>query len=301
MIRCATALPRWFGFGGLWLAVLLGASPCSGAAAERDAPGPAAVTVPFRLVHGLVMVKGSLEGQTGLTWIVDTGASQTIITPACLASALPRRQAPLAWRMQTYTAQSLCAQDACVRRLPVAVFDPPQAAPLRLDHGTDYHGLLGYTFLCRFTATFDFPAGVLRLAPPPTPAAARSPAPRGAVAFQLVNHLVYVPVSINGAAPLAMIVDTGAAENLILPEAAARVGLRVQPPSLQGVSRGVAGECRVGNESQSGVPFVVHRLVREGLSRLDYDGILGTPFLSAFVLTLDYRRSTLTLSRPPPP
>jgi hypothetical protein len=74
-------------------------------------------------------------------------------------------------------------------------------------------------------------------------------------------------MSLAGRGPLTMVIDTGASENMLTPEAAVRIGLTVP----------------AGN-----------------------DGILGYPFLSHFVFTIDYRRAFIRLfqsgvdMRPPP-
>ena len=294
------------------LFLLLAAAPAS-----AEEPG----WIPFRLLGKVVMVEATINGHGPFLLIVDSGATETVLTPAVARQAGLRTWSATPDQRKGM-ARDIAVGSASVRDLPVFVFDPIQALPLRLDKGIDYGGMLGYTFLAAFTTTIDYPAHRLRFESvekkSPTaipPASQRLPAPmRGAphagtagpnakpqaVPFVLKDQLIHVPGTINGRGPLTFLLDTGSAEILVLPGTARRLGLNLLradggPGAPSAFS--VLDEIAVGDTRVSGVTAVVGRLGWESPSGTTYDGIAGFPFLSNLVVTLNYRDRTLLLKR----
>jgi hypothetical protein len=63
-------------------------------------------------------------------------------------------------RASTGRARSVAVGSARVADLPVVV---SELGPLSAAVGTRMDGILGYSYLCRFTVTIDYPASRLRL------------------------------------------------------------------------------------------------------------------------------------------
>ncbi len=267
-----------------------------------------APAVPIRLEAGLVFAEVRIDGQGPFTFILDTGATETVLTPRT-ARALGLRTQPVTATQATGVVRSLAAGAAEVRDLRVFVFDPPQALSLRLDHGLDYHGLLGCSFLERFVTTLDYGARQVTFAPVARRSAAAAgadePVPPGAarVRFTLRDRLIHVPALVSAAgrsATLPFLLDTGAAEVVLRPAAATRLGLGAAPAGGAGAvdaqpRRMALDVLAVGAARAANVSAVVDALAGEAPPAGAYAGILGTPFLERFTLTLDYRERTLLL------
>jgi predicted aspartyl protease len=232
---------------------------------------------------------------------VDTAATETVITPPTARElGIKVRKVPTGHGKASL--ESLAAGNARVGKLEVFVFDPPQALSLRLDHGVDYRGLFGYTFLSRFVTTLDYRNSRMRLTPlsrVPGPRAA--PAGSHAAAFTVKDRLIHAQGTINGRGPVTFLVDTGSAEVLVYPRTASALGLLVTPRTGP---RG-PGFARLDSVSLAGavvknVPAVVHTPPGERDYRASYHAILGYPFLSHFTVTLNYRDRRLLLTPAPP-
>ena len=99
---------------------------------------PVSSTVPIQIVEKLVLAPATLNGSQGVTLLVDTGASVTVISPAV--------------RLRSIEVGSAGIQD-----LEVGVYNLyPDAAAI-------VDGVLGGDFLGRFRMTVDDAARQLRL------------------------------------------------------------------------------------------------------------------------------------------
>ncbi len=277
-------------------AVLLGV-----AVAWNTPPQPKAV-VPFVLRGGVPILTAHVNGEPH-PFILDTGAGETVITPrVALAAGMPVRNRPDL--QQTATVAKLCVGDAQADALSVLVFDPPQARPLRLNEGLDYAGLIGFTFLRRYVMEMDYGAGELRLHDPAgyrrlQAAAGRADGTTGVAgaAFDLVSSLVHTPGIIDGRYAVTCLLDTGAAEVVVTPGTAARLGLMVRAlPKRPDVGIAVLKSLTVAGAERRGIEAIVHTIPQDRGRVVRYDVILGTPFLDAFRVTIDYPRKTLTLT-----
>jgi predicted aspartyl protease len=260
-------------------------------------PVRAAEPVPMQIRARIPFVTGEVNGRGPFTFIVDTGASETVITPRT-ASTLSIRTSPVSPRQKTGMVRSISVGDGVLRDFRVYVFDPPQALRLRLDKGIDYHGILGYTFLSAFVTTLDYRAGRMTLVPVHR-RGTRDAGSTGAegvarVPFKLVNRLVHVEGTVNAAARMPFLVDTGSAEVLLLPAVARKLGIASRPlPSPPGAGIASLDRITVGNAVAPNLQAVVHKLPRD--PRPTYAGILGTPFLSRFLVTFNYRDRVMLL------
>src|SRR2546422_1684859 len=121
--------------------------------------------IPFELEGRVIFVKGTINDRGPYTLILDTGATETILTPPT-ARALGIKAVPAGGHQAIAVAQSIAVGGVSVRNFPVFVFDPPEALSLRLDHGMNYHGILGHSFLSQFVVTIDYRHKTVRLTKP---------------------------------------------------------------------------------------------------------------------------------------
>jgi predicted aspartyl protease len=260
-------------------AVLLG---LSGAARAAEPSSPA---IPLRTAARLLFATVRINGQGPFNLVLDTGASETVITPS-VAARLGLRVTAVTASQGTARAESVSLGNITVRDLPVRVFDPMAARSLRLDFGVDYHGLLGATFLEQFVVIVDYGAPSIQLL-----TRGEAPARAGGVAFERCERLVRVPVMLAGKGPFAFLLDTGAAETLVFPRTAAQAGV-VLP--VNGIGRARAATLAVGDWAARDLEILVDSQADPRVGR-SYDGILGYPFLSRYRVTLDYPRGRLFL------
>jgi predicted aspartyl protease len=111
---------------------------------------------------------------------------------------------------------------------------------------------------------------------------------------------VYVDVSVDGK-PATFVLDTGASANVITPQAIQRLHLTPgdQQTPLTGAAGGAGSVPRVKIDAiDVGAAHVTKQLayVIALPEALPCDGLLGTQFLSAQVVTIDYERLRLTLT-----
>ena len=110
---------------------------------------------------------------------------------------------------------------------------------------------------------------------------------------------ILVSARINGAGPVALILDTGAERTLVAPAALARLG--ITPPGTRDATiQGVTGATRadvvsiqsleVGSARAGPLAIIAHDAELAGA-----DGLLGQDFLSLFSLTIDAAARLVTL------
>jgi len=126
-------------------------------------------------------------------------------------------------------------------------------------------------------------------------------------AFEWRRGMIFLPIRINGSKPLSFVLDTGSTRILIDRKLAASLGLKASGTgSLQG-----AGAGRIPIEFIHDVGIALPGVASDGydLSTADLqpleavdggkvDGIIGYPFFSRFVITVDYEAKRLTLTSP---
>ncbi len=141
-------------------------------------PGQLAVpstgtVVPIQLVNNLILVPATLNRTESATLLLDTGATQSLLTPAMatrlgltLPSDAPRHRIHLlggqTLEVPFATLGALQVGEAVVENLAVGIH-PIQSGPLLVD------GLLGGDFLGRFRMTVDRTAKQLQLEPRSSP------------------------------------------------------------------------------------------------------------------------------------
>ncbi|HKQ57032.1 MAG TPA: aspartyl protease family protein [Candidatus Eisenbacteria bacterium] len=139
-----------------------------------EAAGPASLLrteVAFKLagpVKPLVLVPAFVNGRGPHTFVVDTGASATVISPRLadalqIASTAPETMTGAGGVMQATVgrATSLVVGGAVLTDLSVVIAD--FLDDLSRTVGTTLDGIVGYNFLRNFRVTLDYPNGVLWL------------------------------------------------------------------------------------------------------------------------------------------
>lgn len=143
---------------------------------------------------------------------------------------------------------------------------------------------------------------MLPLAPP----ALSARAPVVSIPFEPLGSLIVVRGTVDGK-PVRLVLDTCAGINLLTPDTAKSLGLQ----GGVAIPVGGAGETArsanlvflktlaCGGQALGGQPAVVMELPAAGGKRAD--GILGMPFLSKFVVTIDYAAKTVSFRAPGAP
>lgn len=130
---------------------------------------------------------------------------------------------------------------------------------------------------------------------------AAEPGPEAQAAAMVIapgRPLSVVEATINGRGPFRLVIDTGAAVNVLSPEAAARAGVGPRGPKVRLSGAGGDGtvgqleraEIDIGPRRWPGATVVVADMMRPASAEagLALDGLLGAPVLAHGRLILDY-------------
>lgn len=153
----------------------------------------------------------------------------------------------------------------------------PGVASAQLERRVDEQGTIYYTT----------PPGE----PPPAPRGARIPFTPGAP--------ILVSAKINGGEAVTLILDTGADQTMVTPQALGKLGIPLDQAHRQRI-KGVGGivdagvawvnSVEVGDAKTGPLQVVVHDAdLRQA------DGLLGRDFLDRFTVTIDAKESVVTL------
>ncbi len=291
VVRLRTALER------LARAIPHAGDEAAAAASAAAAREKGSYIVPFETRFNIILVKGSLNGQDGHIFWVDTGASVTFVTwEAATKAGWTARRGRIEY------CPSIGAGDAVVKDIRVLIGDPPGARPLR-DFGVDYSGILGHSFLERFVTTLDYKKQQLTLVPV---GKARELEADGKeswlVPFRLAGKIIIVEGRINGQGPLTLVFGLGGSSTIITSETAKKLGIKGKRKFLQ-----VGGEVEVATVASISVGEAVAenltiliadpRAARElRMLGVDYNGLLGATFFHRFLVTIDYRANQIRLA-----
>jgi predicted aspartyl protease len=263
------------------------------------------VEIRFQRNHtGHIVVPLDVDGQAGMPFIVDTGASATVMTPRAIAAARLRRvagddeaigAAGVAVPGAAYAIGRLRAGAAEVVGLRVVETSLDALADDRIA------GVLGRDFLGRFRVEIDLASALLRLHDPASPPAASG----AALSFRdLEEGLIGLDVRLNGS-PVGAVLDLGAEATIVNRQAATRAG--VSAGARLGVAMGVGGAAapvsavrfrrvQIGSATLTDRTLYVGDLpVFEQLGMRGAAMILGLDLLAGGVIDVDYRRRRLVL------
>lgn len=140
-----------------------------------------------------------------------------------------------------------------------------------------------------------------------SPNSARSQSPANSTSFELHRNLIFVPVRVNGAKPLAFVLDTGCADCLIDHAPARELGLKLEPggkgvgigdtpydfQSAKNVSLAFAGiDLAVPSAAVVDLSSMRHVLGRP------VDGALGYDVFAQYVVAVDYEKHRVSFHDP---
>jgi predicted aspartyl protease len=172
---------------------------------EIEPRQPIVGTVHFDLYQGYLMVaRGSAGGQKGLTFLIDTGASPTVLAPR-VAQKLHLEESPASIAVvgghvqaERATVPSLALGPVHRQNLPVLVEDLgflEKWLPFRVD------GIVGLDVLGEGAFLIDYASHTIQFGP--------YPMLPNSVALRMKDGLAVVDVDVNGV-PASLLVDTGA-------------------------------------------------------------------------------------------
>lgn len=285
---------------------------CGGAAPEPAAPR-APVELRFeRLASGHILVPLEVDGLAGQLFIVDTGASATVMTRKAIAEA---GLVEVQGGEGAIGADGVATQSASYRigRLRAGAVEHAELTVVEVSLeplGDDrIAGVLGRDFLSRHRVEIDLAAGIMRLrdlrSPPPPPRGTR-------LSFQdLSEGLIGLDVRLNGAGPLRAVFDLGAGVSIINQKAAALAGVTVS--EVGGIPAvGVGGNAamlvpqRFDEIEVGGVSLTGHTLYVGDLPAFEVLGLgdepamlFGLDLLADGVVEIDYQRRELVLPLAP--
>ncbi len=256
---------------------------------------------------GHIVVALEVDGRAGMPFIVDTGASATVMTPRAIAAAKLRR---LESREEAMGAAGVATQAAVytIGRLRAGTVEVADLRVLETSLevlGDDrIAGVLGRDFLARYRVEIDLRSGVLRLRDPHSPA----PPPSGTpIAFRdLPEGLIGLDVRLNGSAPVGAVLDLGAQVSIVNRRAAALAGVTAQAGGVQAMGVGGAaaalsperfGRIQVGAATLADRTLYVGDLPVFGALGLGEGPamIVGLDLLARGIIEIDYRRHQVVL------
>ncbi len=266
------------------------------------------VTIPFSYTGGEIVITAAVNGKPDLAFVVDTGATQSLIDS---------KQAPLLGKiehsdlsittgsgsvpMSYMKIDTLTIGGLVFKALPMAVAD---LHALKFIPGKKITGLLGANILRQFLITFDFPRQTITLAHPDIRIDSK--------------HATIIPAkpSLGGAAlmmegeldgkKLDCLIDTGAAYSLIPHELAGQIAGKAfmgqqLVHGLDGKQVHVNSEqfkvLKLGNVTIDQPEFFVaaQNAKLGGMIANGSVAILGNPIWKNFSLTLDYKKQRIIL------
>lgn len=272
------------------------------------------VKLPFDYVSNEIVVKASINGRHDLRFIVDTGATQSVIDVESArqvgeykVSDHKMTTGSGAVNMNYMTFEEFKLGDVCVHDVPFAV---TEIGTFKHMAGVRPDGLIGANVLKRFLLTIDYEKKELILQDPSKVAVVS-----GAHIIKTKPALgmggLAVDGKIDGTLPVTFLIDTGAAFNnvpldvvktiltsplLPVTEVLGLDGRKIPTGSVRFKSLAMDG-LMVSDPIFSVAPK--SEKIPAGMFSGTPLGILGNPFWRRFRMTVDYRNERLILERTP--
>lgn len=258
-----------------------------------DMPAP----VQFRKSLNLLFTEVSINGKGPFEFVIDTGASQTVLSEK-LAERLGLR--PISQTLihgvggsgkvpsRIYELGEVTVGDIKVSDLPVGAYSDPLLTQVA-------DGILGTSMLSDFVLTIDYPESTLSFS-------RSAPKLDGALDVRIFSNLILVPGTINGLHRGSFILDTGAVTSVLSHGAAAKLGVDENTPGakIDAALAGVGGfqasvllvrEVALGVASATEAFSQLVAINTREMSRMigtEVSGVLGFDFLEDYKVIIDY-------------
>lgn len=261
------------------------------------APSALAVTVPASVVADFFIVEARVAGQGPFNFVVDTGSSISLVSPALARQVAASSGASLdirspSQRLTTLPAVTLPRLDlgaASFSQVPAAVFD---FGDLSRQLGSRIDGIIGFSVFREVVFTIDYPARRLVIDPH-----GRVTGRTGeAIACTSDGNLPLARVDVGGQHILALI-DTGSDSALTL-NASTDVARLVRGSRRGSVRATVSGdEPQVIGRLAADVHIGPHRVAQPVVEMAEGLPTLGNGVLKHFAVTFDPRHRLVALRR----
>jgi predicted aspartyl protease len=280
----------------------------------RFASGDSSLSVPFELANNLILLKVRVNNSRPLHFLLDTGASVSVIDPQTARALGLRSQGKLTLEATGGDVQSgltravtLSIQGVSVFKQTLAIIDLDAAGPL---FGFKIDGIIGHDFINNFVVEIDYASGVMNFYEPEQ---YRYSGTGESIPIELVEKTPFTRARIvlQGREPVEgkFEVDTGGNGILSLntPFVNKHKLLESLASAAQSKLGGAGGTSEAVKAHVEAVelgklaiknPLVVFAQGTEGNEgSTASDGELGGGFFSDFKLILDYSRSRVILER----
>jgi Tfp pilus assembly protein PilF/predicted aspartyl protease len=264
---------------------------------------------------GLMLIEVRVNGEGPFRFLVDTGATSTVISNTLLSQL---KITPIATSItrcvggegrigsQLCKLSSLEIGDLKIKNVPVSSFDNAIFAEL-------IDGVLSTSTLSDFLITLDYSDHRILLNP--RPSSTGSPCKEGKAAakllgeFRIFGNLLLVAVSVNHQTSKNFLFDTGAVTSALSKKQASLLGVNEDTPDSRvdiqfagacGVTKSVLSVNRV-DLSSLGRSVKYAQILAVDLQEIskeletEVSGILGGDFFSHYKVTLDYYNTTIKL------
>jgi predicted aspartyl protease len=271
----------------------------AGAAEAPEQPA----AIPFRAMLNLIFAPLTINGQGPYNFVIDTGATQTVISERVATSQGIKPVATTimhgvggAGKVESkmYKVDELSIGDVKLKNLPVGTFNDPLVTQIA-------DGIIGTASLSDFIVTINYPERQMELS--------RKPPAGESLPVWYFSNLLLLPIEVNGKFKGNFVIDTGAVTTVVSHSMAAQLGVTPDTPDAK-VDVGIAGvggtenvvlrvpdvTLKTGDTSEA-FPQVVS-IDLKNISRMigtEISGVLGYDFLSKYKVMLDYNKAEVRL------
>lgn len=272
------------------------------------------ITIPFEYVGNQILISARVNGGVEQKFVVDTGASQTVIDKSVAQGIGPQTMSTFtvtagskAVPLGYLSIQKIQIGDLTMENIPALVAD---LASFKATLGQRPAGLIGTSLLKRFAVTIDYRDRKIVLTDP-----LNLRVPEGAIIVPTSpafgSTLLVVNGTIDGKHPMNFLVDTAAGFNNLSHDLAKKLNVGAVLPvgqvfGLEGQKMSIGSvrfkSLEVGGFRVDNPVFAIQLQQApekpSGLFTAGKMGIIGNPIWSSARLTIDYRNDRLLIEVP---
>jgi predicted aspartyl protease len=272
-----------------------------------EAPAqPAPIRVQQMPILPFLFAEVMINGQGPFKVLVDTGATQTVLSEKVVTKLGLRKIATNvmfgvggAGKVDSpiYRADSIKIGEVTVRNVPLGTMDNPL-----LDLIMD--GILGPSLLSDFVVTIDYPRTQIELSK-------KAPETGTVIPAWCFSGLLLVPVEVNGKIKANFLIDSGADSTLLAHSVANSLGVNKNTPGatldlpiggIGGLDDGVLVVPSVSLKTPFGTKqydklMAIDLHGMSGLIQTELSGVIGYDALKDYRVTIDYQKAEIRLTR----